>query len=76
MHCGTINIVDRSNPELVELEQLLRDYQSAMDEIDGMELSDVLRVARMLEAEARYMGRIMECRAAIEARIASKTRPR
>lgn len=52
-------------PELVELARLQEAYREAIEDISNMQLSEVVRVAKMLEVEARFLGAFEACREAI-----------
>jgi len=56
------------DPELVELTRLIEARRLAIEDVTAMELSEVARVARFLEIEARFLGAIEACNEALARR--------
>jgi hypothetical protein len=56
------------DPVRAELTRLMEARKQAIDDVTEMDLSDVARVARLLEIEARFLGAIEACNEALEAR--------
>jgi hypothetical protein len=53
-----------------ELEALVDAYRQAVEEVVDTEVDDVVRVARLLEVDAQFLGLIAACRERISARAA------
>jgi hypothetical protein len=56
------------DPELAELTRLIEARRQAIDDVTEMDLSDVARVAKLLEIEARFLGAIEACNEALAKR--------
>ncbi len=54
------------SPEARELARVTEAYRKAIDDVMALEISDVLRVARLLEIEATFMGMLAAAREAVE----------
>jgi hypothetical protein len=55
-------------PERAELTRLIEARQQAIEDVTKMDLSDVARVAKLLEIEARFLGAIEACNEALAKR--------
>jgi hypothetical protein len=56
------------DPERAELTKLIAARQQAIEDVTKMDLSDVARVAKLLEIEARFLGAIEACNEALAKR--------
>lgn len=64
-----------ASPEEKDLARLNRAYQEAIDDVLALDVSEVVRVARLLEVEARFLGQIEACREAVARQRRAAARP-